>query len=238
MRFLPVLLVSLLLFPASAAANGPASVRVLQCVSALDIAERNAIFEGDMRTVRGAARMQMRFTLLAREPGEGWTRVTGAKLDTWVTSDAGRLRYVYDKRVDGLLAPARYRVRVRYRWLDEDGGVVTRARRISRVCRQRDLRPDLRLLGVERRDGAYWVSVRNTGRSAAGPFGVSLTVPGAAAQSGRAGTLAAGEKAAVRVPGEACEPGTTLQVVLDADDEVDEAGEAEGPLAVACPARN
>src|SRR3712207_4748596 len=124
-----------------------------------------------MRTVRGATRMQMRFTLLARDSrAEGWGRVTGAKLDTWMTSDAGKLRYVYDKRVDGLLAPADYRVRVRFRWLGKDGGVVARARRISRVCHQRDLRPDLRLVGVQRHDGAYRVTVKNAGGSAASAF--------------------------------------------------------------------
>ena len=236
MRVLPVLFF-LLLFPASAAANGPASVRVLQCVSALEPSQRHAIFEGDMRAVRGSARMQMRFTLYARAPREGWGRVPGTKLDTWMTSDGGKKGYVYDKRVDGLLAPAGYRVRVRYRWLDGDGKVLARAKRVSRVCRQQDLRPDLRLVGVDRQDGAYAITVRNAGRSAADAFGVTLTVPGAPPRSARATSLAAGAKIVLRIEGKACEPGSTLQVALDAADEVDEIVEDAAALPVPCPVR-
>src|SRR5687768_1065893 len=111
-----------LLFPSTAAAGGPAAVRVADCVSALETSERHATFAGDMRAVPGTARMQMRFTLMARiNRRDGWARVAGGRLGTWVTSYPGKVRYVYDKRVAGLLAPADYRVRVRFRWVDADG---------------------------------------------------------------------------------------------------------------------
>ena len=226
-----------LLFPSSAAAADPAAVRVAACTSSLELAQRHAVFAGDMRAVRGTARMQMRFTLLARTGQDGWERVAGSKLATWVTSDPGKLRYVYEKRVDGLLAPAGYRVVVRFRWLNADGDAIARARRISRTCHQRDLRPDLRLVGVTATDDGYRVTVRNAGRSAASPFAVSLAVGTGERHRATTGALGAGERASLTLQAPACEPGSTLHVVLDADEQVDEASEADGTVAVPCPAR-
>ncbi len=75
-----------------------------------------------MRTVRGAARMQMRFTLQARTPDTTrWSAVAAPGFGTWVSSAPGTSRYVYTKRVEGLLAPASYRVQLRFRWLSDAG---------------------------------------------------------------------------------------------------------------------
>jgi hypothetical protein len=242
MRSLLVLIVVLAL-PAQALA-APASVRLIACATALEQAQRSATFEGVMRAARGSLRMQMRFTLQARMGrGTAWMRVAGSKLDTWVASDAGRTAYVYDKRVDHLLAPADYRVRVRFRWLDGDGRMVARALRVSRVCHQPDLRPDLRLGAVTAEPGAtagsyrYLVTVRNTGRSAAAPFAVSLAPAGGAAVVEQADALAPGERTTLVFDAPACEPGSLLQVVLDADEQVDEAAEGDDAAAVPCPAR-
>ena len=228
MRWTVLLVLAALVLPASAAANGPAEVRLLAC------APGEATFEGDMTAVRGAMSMQMRFTLLARD-GDTWKRVSGARLDTWVTSNPGKRRYVYDKHVAGLVVPGRYRVRVRFRWLDASGAVIRRAHRRSRICTQPDLRPDLRLASLRQVEGGYELTVRNTGRSLADPFDVSLTLPGGEPQRERAESLLPGRKTTLTFAGPACTSGDMLQVVLDVADEVDEAAETDDTASLACP---
>ena len=123
---------------------------------------------------RGAApkRMQMRFTLQTRSPeSPSWRALPAAGFGRWLTSDAGVGRYVYTKRVVSLLAPASYRTIVRFRWLDAGGDRSPRRAATSPVCRQPDLRPNLRPLGVQARAGAdpeharYVVPVVNRGRT-------------------------------------------------------------------------
>jgi hypothetical protein len=232
MRWTLFLVLAGLVLPASASASGPAQLRLLAC----DPGE--AAFEGDMRAIPRASRMQMRFTLLARTGAAGWRRVSAPRLDSWVTSDPGRMRYVYDKHVDGLVAPGSYRMRVRFRWIDAAGEVVARTRRLSRVCRQRDPRPDLRVSALRALDtGGYEATIRNAGRTAASAFDVTLTVPGSAPVTERTGPLAPGERSTVVFDAPPCEPGSTVRLVVDAADEVDEAAEADDTVAVACPVK-
>jgi hypothetical protein len=233
MRWTLLLVIAGLVLPASAAASvPPAQLRLLAC----DPGE--ASFEGDMRVVPGATRMQMRFTLLARTGTSGWRRVSAPRLDTWVSSDPGRRRYVYDKHVDGLVAPGAYRMRVRFRWLDGTGDVVARTRRLSRVCQQRDLRPDLRLSALRALDtGGYEATIRNAGRSEAEAFDVTLTVPGSTPVTERSVPLAPGERSTLVFDAPPCEPGSVVQLVLDVAEEVDEAAEDDDTVAVACPVK-
>src|SRR5687767_6408803 len=111
-------LVALLLLALAAPAAGAAAVPRSAAKAVLDACERStdeldraAVFEGQMRTIAGASRMQMRFTLQARTPEETrWSAVAAPGFGTWVGSAAGTSRYVYTKRVENLLAPASYRV--------------------------------------------------------------------------------------------------------------------------------
>ena len=105
-----------------------------------------------MRTVRGATRLQMRFTLQIRTqgPGRTGTRSRAPGFGRWLSSDPGVGRYVYTKRVVALLAPASYRTLVRFRWLGRDGRRIASDRSTSPICRQPDLRPNLRPLAIER----------------------------------------------------------------------------------------
>jgi hypothetical protein len=225
-----VVLVALMVAAPAQAQAAPAAVRVAEC------GDRVATFEGDMRAFKGASRMQMRFTLQVRPGRDGrWARVTGPKLDTWVSAEPGKQRYVYDKRVENLLAPAEYRVRVRFRWLDADGAVVATARRVSAVCRQPDPRPDLHFAGIAFDRGRYLVTVRNRGRGASGAFAVSLATPGAEPVLAQAPPLAAGRRTVVEIDAAPCHPGESLQVVLDPDERVDEASEADDSVSVPCP---
>src|SRR5205823_4055121 len=109
--------------------------------------------EGDMKTVPGASRLQMRFSVQVHGDG-GWHHVPGPNLDVWVSSLPGRTRYVYDKHVTGLQLGVAYRVLVRFRWRSASGAIVRSALRFSHTCKVPDPRPDLQPVRVEVRPGS------------------------------------------------------------------------------------
>src|SRR5215468_379513 len=78
-----------------------------------------ATFEGRVTALKRATKAQMRFTLQARTPEEPTWRAVGAPgFGTWLTAPPKVGRYVYDKTVQELLAPAEYRAVIRFRWRD------------------------------------------------------------------------------------------------------------------------
>jgi CARDB len=227
-------LMSLILLLAWPAAADAATVKVVDCVPALDPIARSATFEARMRASHESDRLQVRFTLQVRDAGlmTRWRKVVAPGFDAWLTSAAGVRRYSYSRTIQNLTAPAYYRTIVRFRWLDADGEVLRSSRATSAACRQPDLRPDLVPLRVETAPGSepgttvYRVVVRNTGRSAAGAFDV-------AAGDARAEVsgLAAGAQQAVTFTGPPCAP--ELPIAVDPDDAVDERDEDDNVLAVA-----
>jgi hypothetical protein len=229
-------LIAALAAPAPAAAR-VASVNVTECVPSLVPEQRVASFEARARAVAFSERMQLRFTVQSKAGGELiWQRVLTPGLDGWRTSLPGVRRYAYTRTLQNLAAPAAYRTVVRFRWLDGDGEVVRAARVTSRACRQPDLRPDLvpELLeaGPVRDDGLrrYVVTVRNDGRTAAGPSAVALgdvTAPLEVVEPG------ATQAAVLLAP--ACAPGEPVTAVADAGAAVDERDEGNDALVVPCP---
>jgi hypothetical protein len=239
MRRALMTLVVLLAFPAAADA---ATVKVVDCVPALDPLERTATFEARMRTARDAERMQVRFTLQMREDGlHAWRRVAAEGFDTWLTSLPAVRRYSYAKTVTNLSAPATYRTVVRFRWLDEDGEAVKSARVTSASCRQPDMRPDLEarrvdvLPGPDAETRRYAVTVRNDGRTDAGPFSATLEAGDAELGSLAVLGLAAGAQRVVAFTGPPCAAGAPLTVTLDPDDAVEERDEEDDVLVATCP---
>ncbi len=232
-RALLLSLLILCLFPAAATAE---SVKLLECVPALEGKERSASFEARMRPARGSLRMQVRFTLQVDEDLLGdWRRVAAPGLDQWLTSDPGVTRYSYTKTVQNLSAPAAYRMVVRFRWLDADGEVLERSRETSRPCRQPDMRPDLRVVQVDAGDGGYVVTLRNSGRTDAGAFAVTLATGDAPLGPLTVPGLAAGGRTVLTFAGPACAPGAVLTVTVDGALAVDERDEDDNVLAAACP---
>ena len=207
-----------------------------------DTADRAAVFEGQMRSVRGAARMQMRFTLQARTPDTvRWSPVSAPGFGTWVSSAAGTSRYVYTKRVEGLLAPASYRVQLRFRWLSASGRTLASARRRSATCRQPDPRPNLVVSSLSVRPAAragrsrYVAFVRNTGRSAAEASELRVALGGVALPFAPVMELEPGEGIEIAVEGPACQAGATVDADADAGDVVDERDEADNRFTRLCP---
>jgi CARDB len=240
-----VLLICALLIgvpPALPAAASAASVRLVECVPALDAAARSATFEARMHAARGSEHMQVRFTLQVKERGlPGWRRVVAEGLDRWETSYPDVRRYTYMKTVRNLSAPASYRTVVRFRWLDDEGDVLLRARDSSRACRQPDMRPDLEVTSIallprlEPGPVRYEVALRNRGRTAAGPFAVAFSVGDHALEPVALDGLAEGERIVVSFTGPACRPDELLTAIVDAEAAVPERDEDDNALAANCP---
>jgi hypothetical protein len=230
------LLLSLLILCLAPAAAAAESVKLLACVPALEGKERTAQFEARVRPVRGSSRMQVRFTLQVDEDMlGGWRRVAAPGLDQWLTSDPGVTRYSYTKTVQNLSAPAAYRMVVRFRWLDADGEVLERSRATSRPCRQPDMRPDLGAVQIDPVDGGYAVTLRNSGRTDAGAFAVTLATGDAPLGPLTVPGLAAGGRTVLTFAGPACAPGAVLTATVDGALAVDERDEDDNVLAAACP---
>jgi CARDB len=230
-----VLLICALVLPAFPAAASAASVKLVECVPALDAAERSATFETRMHPARGSERMQVRFTLQVKERGlPGWRRVVAEGLDRWQTSYPHVRRYIHSKTIRNLSVPASYRTVVRFRWLDADGEVLLRARDTSRACRQPDMRPDLVVTAIVPVDGGYEVTLRNRGRTAAGPFAVAFSVGDHALDPVALAGLPEGEEAVVSFTGPPCRPGEPLTATADAADTVEERDEDDNALVANC----
>jgi len=236
---------ALLALPAAPAAAAPSvSTKVLECESSLDQPARTMVVEGRMRTVPGARRLQMRFSLQTRLPGRTrWIRVAVPGFTDWSTADPAPRRYVFDKRIEGLAAPAQYRMIVRFRWLGAGDDVLASARRTSASCAQADLRPDLEAerigvaAGEQPGTSRYVVPVRNDGPSVAAPFALGLTVDGVALRPVSVVTgLAPGARSELTFDGPRCRAGSTLVAHVDPDGEVDERDESDNVLSRACPA--
>lgn len=227
----------LLLAAAPAQAWSPGGVRVTRC----DKDARVVVFAGRVSAVRGAYKMQMRFHLQARTPDDPvWRKVPADGFGTWITAPRGLGRYRYDKTVDNLLAPARYRAVVDFRWRDARGHVIRTSHATSRACRQPDPRPDLTVAQVRIAPAAvagrrrYVAVIANDGRSDAGTFDVDFTRNGMPIGTVTVARLAAGQERNVFVSAPACSPGDEIVAVVDARSAVDESDEDDDVLSVIC----
>ena len=234
-----------LLLPGAAGAAVPKSARgvaLTSCERGAGDAGGAAVFEARMRALPRTARMQLRYTLQVRTPERArYVALSAPGFGTWLSPSPGTTRYVYTKRVENLVAPASYRVKVRFRWLNAAGKVVQRAKVLSAACRQPDPRPNLsvRSLGVQPGSDAahyrYVAFVRNTGRSDAGASSLELTLAGTLLGSALVDALAPGEGMLVSLEGPACAAGDEIAAEADADEAVDERNEEDNRLSRACP---
>jgi hypothetical protein len=114
-----------------------ASATLTHCVTAVSQSERSATFAGEMSVVPGGPRMQMRTDILRRRPDETHYHVVDAPgLGRWREAEAGVKTYKDLRQVTNLLAPASYRARVRFRWLNPHGHVVKRIQLHTARCVQ------------------------------------------------------------------------------------------------------
>jgi hypothetical protein len=113
------------------------SATVEQCATALTQSERSATFAGEMTTIVGAARMEMRIDLLERAPEEMLYRTVSAPgLGVWRVSADGVRTFKSIQQVTNLSAPAFYRGAVRFRWLSAKGRVIKQEELRTPRCEQ------------------------------------------------------------------------------------------------------
>jgi hypothetical protein len=235
------------LMPAGIAHAKGASLRadLTACTTGALAAERAATFVGTMPRIKRATRMEMRFLLMQRRPGDVYTRVLIPKWGAWVRSQPGVPRFSYERRLEQLAAPAVYRVQVRFRWRSASGAVIRRSQRWSPVCEQPDYRPDLAVgeltatRGTQPGTARYDIVLRNAGRTdVATPFRITLATPTDPIGETSLTNLLSGGAQTVSITGPTCSPGQRLRVVVDARGAVDEATERNNAASRTCPTLN
>ena len=245
-RAAPLILLLALALPAAARAQAPPlRVKLAACQSGTPATARTATFVGSMPAIAGTRRMWMRFVLLARiAPASDFAAVKAPKLGVWHKSAPGRVSsgFVFTQRVQGLTAPGSFRAQVRFRWYGSGSRLLRSATRTSAICKQPDLRADLRagtleaIRTLEPGQASYELEVRNAGHTAAGPFDVALTVDGIEQPPERVlGGLAPGASSMVTFLAPRCAPVSTLRFDLYAEDEVDESAKLDDVVERACP---
>jgi len=209
-------------------------VRVKSC----SLEHHSAVFYARMRRVRGTARMRMRFTLLERAEGEThYTRVRVPGLSRWRKSSQGMRPFGFSQKVRGLDDGSAYRMRVRYRWYDQDNALLRASQRTSRVCRMYAPRPNLQVQILDAsRYGSTWryrVRVVNAGEAAADGVPVQLWLDGAVAYRQTIQHLDPGEAQRRGFYGPAC--GHRYTAVVDPDGAISESNETDNTATAACP---
>jgi hypothetical protein len=223
--------------PSAASASGPAAVHLKSCHTGKDPADRHATYRARMHSVEGSVRMAMRFELIERFPGHHARQIRDKKLNAWHRSRHGVVKYAYSQKVRQLSPGGSYRTRVRFRWYDEGGNVIRRARRSSPTCKQTGGLPNLVVTAVSFSQGEspgttdYTVSIGNTGESPAEDFNVTLIVDGAVVDERKVDHLDAGESQAIQLNGPECDH---LKATVDPDRRVVEQIEDDNSLRTRC----
>jgi CARDB len=227
-----------------AAAAGPAhaatpAAKVVDCRTGKVPELRSATFEGRMKTVKGARRMQMRFELLTVSPGADEPQaVKVPELTPWRRSRVGVSAFNYAQTVKGLSSGVTYRARVYFRWLNAAGKVIREEQRESGTCVQDGDLPNLVLGSVKSAPGqvegtaTYTLQVGNTGQGDAESLTVSLFADGAHIDTRTIDGLKSGEFTAVRFTGPYC---SRLRAVVDRGATVPETVEEDNELRARCP---
>jgi hypothetical protein len=218
----------------------PLSARTTACTTGAAPADRAVTFTASMPALAGTKRMLMRFALQQRRGASGAFAPVAVPGWGWEKSDPGRPGFVFTERVDGLVAPAAYRVTVTFRWLDRRGRVQRETRRTTGACEQPDPRPEPAfdaLAAVPKDDGTafYTVGVRNDGGSDAPSFGATLTINGTVVGPLRFQPLVPDAHDQQTVIGPRCAPGSIVTVTIDPAGEVEERDESDNVVQRPCP---
>jgi CARDB protein len=243
MRFRPITALAavavLLMVPAAVASAAPKTfLKVRSCQVGDSSKQRQATFYGRMRSITGASRMMMRFTVVDRS-SEGSTLVPAPQLAQWRRSRPGVKTFGYAQTVTGLQVGGAYAAMVEYRWVDAKGRTLKTLRRTSAECRQDGKLPNLAVTRVAARSGdapgtlVYSVDVTNWGAAEARNVVVDLFVDDAGADAAKVDSVKPGTTVTVRVSGPACVQ--RLRAVVDRQDAIHETTEDDNVLRSRCP---
>jgi hypothetical protein len=227
---LTVFLFAALAAPAQAAP--PAKVALTDC----SVKDRAAEFEARMGKVEDGVRLKMRFALQVRQAGQKtYQRVPAPGFRTWSTAAPGKTSWVFTRRVEALIGPARYRAQVRFQWIDTAGRVIAHAKKVSRACKQPDHRPNLKVTALSRAGKRrYTALVINNGRTPTGAFELQLAVGDTLLDPVSLPGLAPQQQRLVTLHGPGCTPGTAVTATADPLDVIDERNEADNAFTLTC----
>jgi hypothetical protein len=115
-----------------------ASATLQQCATAtIPQTERAATFAGEMTSISGTARMEIRIDLQERAPGEPQYHIVSAPgLGVWHSSAAGVKIFTHIQQVTNLSAPAFYRGLAHFRWLSTKGHLLKSEELRTARCEQ------------------------------------------------------------------------------------------------------
>jgi hypothetical protein len=211
-----------------------AYVRVVECLPS----DLGASFYGRMYRVPNTASMWMRFTLLERAGGPSFRPLRVPALARWRKTQTGLPAYGYRQGVRNLAKSAEYRVRVDFRWYDEQGGLLRRERHRSGICPMAGPRPNLRVrvlrASATRAPGVvrYVVRALNDGTAPADSVPVRLSVDHSEVNTKTLPLLSAGTASLLAFRGPECRRQVTARV--DPRNEIAESSEADNVHTVAC----
>jgi hypothetical protein len=224
---------------AAAAHTTPYHARLAACRTSDDAVSGSLEVDASVSPIRGSVRMGLRFDLYRRAAGSPRLRRADApRLFMWRRSGVHPQSYAVDQAVNGLTAPAVYEMRVGFRWYGRHGRVLATRYRDTRLCRQPDRRPNLRI-GIAQEDpdapGTYYVHVRNSGVTAAGSFDVAFRPSGDALQQTQpVDGLAPGQVAKLTFGGPICSSATRPTIIVDPDGRVTESNEGDNHRLAQC----
>jgi hypothetical protein len=228
-----------------------ASLADFVCQTALDPPTRGIAVKAVMRPVPSTVGMQIKFDLLhARRPG-GEFRVVKArrgKLGKWISPANPTLGQLPGDiwnsigEVANLPAPEYYRLHVSFRWLGAGSVKLAQSVRLSSVCFQPELRPDLvvRSIAIAPIPGkpgkdAYDAVIANRGATAAGAFEVSLAAAQNVVDTISIPALGPHHSRKAHLAGPACTTGEVITVTADPTHQVDVYDRTYSALSVVCP---
>jgi hypothetical protein len=238
---------------APASASVPrAQLNQFACVHALDPANRTVSTQAVMRPLAGTRKLAVRFELLLDRGADSapQTVVRAGDLSVWISPSNPTLGQLpgdvwhLQKTVLNLDAPAGYQFRVSFRWTGAHGKVLGTATRWSRICRQKELRPDLLVTSIavapvagHPQRNLYTVVIANQGATGAGPFEV-LFAPGdsSAPTVDMNQFLLAGASRQLSFIGPACNSASPPTVTVDATSQVDDYDRTNNAMTALCPA--
>ncbi len=147
-------------------------------------------------------------------------------------------------RWSGLSAPAYFRLRVTFRWLDASGRRLAAQTLQTPLCHQLELRPDLAVSSIappspvtgSPGEDRYSTEITNRGATRAGRFQVQLTLPAGHMFTQNVASLGPGAQRRVQFVAPACADGDPITVTVDPQLRIDDADRTNNTLTVSCPA--
>jgi hypothetical protein len=126
-----------MIWTAPGLARPSVSATLEQCLTAGPQSERSATFGGEMSSVAGSSRLEVRIDVAERSPSEfSYHTLSAPGLGVWRVAAPGVKLYRYLRQVTNLAGPAFYRGVVRFRWLSARGRLLAAASLHTRRCEQ------------------------------------------------------------------------------------------------------